>query len=112
MTTVHNHAPDESKNEVEKAKASIRQRAENTVEKPRHIILQCSNGMSTEAATMMPAYRASQRTIQRKRKRNEEPIVIPTSLRAIALTENLTVASRNEAFLLFDSGAGDFTNIK
>jgi hypothetical protein len=107
MTTVHNHAPDESKNEVEKAKASIRQRAENTVEKPRHIILQCSNGMSTEAATMMPAYRASQRTIQRKRKRNEEPIVIPTSLRAIALTENLTVTSRNEAFLLFDSGADD-----
>ena len=51
MITSHNHAPDEVKNADERAKSAIREWAEKTVEKPRYTILQCTNGMSCEAAT-------------------------------------------------------------
>jgi len=48
--TVHIHAPDNAKNDAERVKADIRQRAVNTVERPRQIILQTTTGTSLEAS--------------------------------------------------------------
>ena len=47
-STEHMHAPDTAKNESEKIKATIRERAENGVEKPRQIIVNSTAGVSLE----------------------------------------------------------------
>jgi len=47
--TAHIYAPDNAKNDVERVKADIRQRAVDTVEWPRQIILQTTTGTSLEA---------------------------------------------------------------
>ena len=67
--TAHIHAPNNAKNDAECVKAAIRQRAVNTVERPRQIILQTTTGSSVEASQYLPAYSSLQRTINRKRKR-------------------------------------------
>ena len=86
-TTEHMHAPDTAKNESEKIKATIRERAENGVEKPRQIIVNSTVGVSLEAANLLPSYSASQRTIERKRKRSDVDNPRPHSVTDIILPE-------------------------
>ena len=50
------HAPDTAKNESEKIKATIRERAENGVEKPRQIIVNSTAGVSLESAHLLRAF--------------------------------------------------------
>lgn len=106
-TTPHNHAPDEASNEVEKIKAGIRDRAVNTVEKPRQIIMQCTAGKTQEAKSAMPRYVAITRTIHRKRKLKELAVPTPHSLQEITLPATLMVTASDENFLLWDSGDAD-----
>ncbi|KAM4687807.1 uncharacterized protein O3C94_006261 [Discoglossus pictus] len=73
MICKHNHAPHPERNEVQKTVAEMRRRAKATVERPKQIIQQCSLGMSLEAASMLPSYKASQRTIERLRKKKNLP---------------------------------------
>jgi len=52
--TAHIHAPDNAKNDAERVKTDIRQRAVNTVERPRQTILQTTTGTSLEASQYLP----------------------------------------------------------
>lgn len=106
-STEHTHAPDTARNETEKIKATIRERAANGVEKPRQIILNSTTAVSLEAANLLPTYSASQRTIERKRKRNDVDNPRPHSVHDITLPDTLKVTTRSENFLLWDSGDQD-----
>lgn len=109
--TPHNHAPDEALNDVERAKAEIRDRASNSVEKPRQVVINCTTGLSDEAAVLMPKYSASQRRIERKRKLEGVQMPAPSALRDIAIPAPLMLTHRNENFLLWDSGTEDASRI-
>jgi hypothetical protein len=106
-STEHMHAPDTAKNESEKIKATIRERAENGVEKPRQIIVNSTAGVSLEAAHLLPSYSASQRTVERKRKRPDVNNPRPHSVKDIILPDTMKVTTRSENFLLWDSGDQD-----
>ena len=69
VITGHIHAPDTAKNDAERVKADIRQRAVNTVERPRQIILQTTTGIRLESSQYLPSYTSLQQTVNRKRKR-------------------------------------------
>ena len=111
MISEHNHAPDPERNEVQKTVAEIRRRATTTVERPRQIIQQSSLGISLQTASMLPSYTASQRAIERRRKRNDFPGSNVTSLSGIAIPETLTKSARGTSFLLWDAGADDDARI-
>jgi len=101
------HAPNVTKCDSERVRSSICDRAASTVEKPRQIVMQCTNASSAEAAVLIPKYTATQRTIECKRKRAEVPLPVPGSLADITIPDNLAVTSRNDNFVLWDSGDDD-----
>ncbi|KAI8792257.1 hypothetical protein BgiMline_016569 [Biomphalaria glabrata] len=55
----HNPSSNAEKREVEKAKCLIRERSVASVERPRHIVLQCSSNLSDQAITLMRTFTAS-----------------------------------------------------
>lgn len=77
------------------------------MEKPRQIIVNSTVGVSLEAANLLPSYSASQRTIERKRKRPDVNNPRPHSVKDIILPDTMKVTTRSENFLLWDSGDQD-----
>jgi FLYWCH zinc finger domain len=68
--TDHDHPPDPEGIMATKVVADIRHRAVSTVEKPCQITRQCSSGIPVASASTVPSYAASQRVIERKRKKS------------------------------------------
>lgn len=106
LLTEHSHAPDPEGNEVQRTVAEIRRRAVETVERPRQIIQQSSVGISLHTACILPSYTASQRAIERRRKRDDLPTGNATALNEIDIPEALRRSTRDANFLLWDSGSG------
>jgi len=96
-----------TKNDVERMKADICQRAVNTVERPRQIILQSMSAATLEASQSLPSYTSSQRTIQRKQKRENIALPNPRLVQEIEIPDKLKVTTRGENFLLWDTGEDD-----
>uniref|UniRef100_A0A6P7FYN1 Uncharacterized protein LOC114332088 n=1 Tax=Diabrotica virgifera virgifera TaxID=50390 RepID=A0A6P7FYN1_DIAVI len=105
--TEHNHAPNPEKNVATKCVAEIKARAANCVENPRQIVQHCTNGIALEASVYLPTYTASQRTIERVRKRTNQLYPNPATVADINIPVALQTTSRNMNFLLWDSGAED-----
>lgn len=111
VVTDHNHAPNPAANEMETVKAKMRQRALDGMGRPRHVIQQTTSGISLEAASLLPSYAASQRMIERKRKRNYVGNAAPRSRQEIAIPDELLRTTRGDNFLLWDSGPEDENRI-
>ena len=105
--TAHIHAPDNAKNDAERVKTDIRQRAVNTVERPRQTILQTTTGTSLEASQYLPGYSSLQRTVNRKRKRENLALPNLRSVQEIQIPDQLKVTTRGDSFLFWDSGEDD-----
>src|SRR6218665_2369108 len=95
------------KNEAAKVVSAIRKRAAEGVEKPRQVIQQARAGISMEVAPHLPAYVASQRAIERQRKRNQLPYPTPQNNAEITVPEALQTTTREDNFVLWDSGPTD-----
>lgn len=106
LTTEHNHAPDPEGIIAKKTAAEIRRRAPTTVEKPRQILQQCSQGISLQVANLLPAYSASRKTIRRRR-RNDLLRGDISSVSDIIIPECLRMSTRDSNFLLWDSESDD-----
>jgi len=107
MVTEHNHAPNIAKINAVKCVADMRTRAGNGVEKPRQIIQQSTNGLALESTNLLPSYTASQRAIERTRKRKHQPYPTPVTVADIDIPAALRTTSRNTNFVMWDSGADD-----
>lgn len=107
IITEHNHAPNPEKCLATKCVAEMKIRAANCVENPRQIIQHCTNGVALEASVYLPTYTASQRTIERVRKRTNQLYPNPATVADINIPVALQNTSRNMNFVLWDSGAGD-----
>jgi len=103
----HAHATDNAKNDAEKIKVEMCHRAVTTVEQPRQIIQHCTTGASLESCQSLPSYTSLRRTIQRKRKRDNQDFPNPRSVADIQLPDTLKVTTRGDNFILWDSGDDD-----
>ncbi|CAF1363072.1 unnamed protein product [Didymodactylos carnosus] len=59
----------------------------------------------------IPSYTASQRTIERKRKKDDIPLPRPTSFEDISIPQQLTVTNGGGRFLLYDNEDSDYRTI-
>ena len=109
--TEHGHPADFSKNEAAKSVAEMRRRAAEGVEKPRQIIQHSTAGISLEAARQLPTYTASQRAIERTRKKTQQPYPNPATIAEIVIPDALISTMRNSNFILWDSGEDDVNRI-
>ena len=85
----------------------MRERDEHDFGRPRQVIQNCTQGISLEAAALLPSYTASQQTIKRKRKLVQEPHQTPRTVNDIVISQDQQITMRNTPFLLWDSGALD-----
>ena len=99
----HNHALDPAKNEAAKVVSAIRKRAVKRVEKPRQALQQTRAGISMEAPPHFPAYVASQRAIERQRKRNQLPYPNPQNVAEITIPEPLQTTTIGVNFVFWDA---------
>jgi hypothetical protein len=60
-----------------------------------------------EVAPYLPSYTASQRTIERQRKRKQLPYPNPRNVAEITIPETLQTSTRGSNFILWDSGMND-----
>ena len=105
LITEHGHPPDLAKIEAAKSVSDMLRRTAVGVEKPRQIIQHSTGGISLEAARLLPTCTASQRAIERTRKRIQQPYPNPTTVAEIVIPDTLRHTMRNAAnFVLWDSG--------
>ena len=103
----HTHAPDNSTNEAEKIMSQIREEAARNIEKPRHLIQRVTEGADLEALSQLPRFAALQQTVQRQQRKAQHPYSSPTTLGDIAIPNQLQLTTRDQPFLLWDSGVND-----
>lgn len=106
IVTEHNHLPDDTKRNCLEVLNAIKDKARNTREAPRNIIVDSEQNLETDSAPNMPSMRCLQALISRERKRiNIVPdLVDPTDILTLELPAELTKTESNEQFLFYDSG--------
>lgn len=80
VVSKHDHAPQPEKVIAAKCLDKIKQRATQSLEKPRQLILTCTNGIPLEAAVHLPKYSSQQRTVERVRRQHHHPYPNPLSV--------------------------------
>lgn len=107
MTTQHSHPADLAKNEAVTAVVEMRTHAVQGMEKPRQVILNSTRGISLDAARKLPTYKASQRAIERIRKKTMNHYSNLTTVAEINISDVLRTTQRNDNFVMWDSGPQD-----
>lgn len=102
----HNHPGSAVKVEVRLFNEKIRERAVETTESTQEVIDHCLTDASDPMVARLPNFKHVKRTIQRRREINDLP-KIPHDKNFTGIPTSLTVTSRGEKFLQFDSGPGD-----
>ena len=102
----HQHTPDTAAVIAQSGQRLMSKRSLETLETPRQIYQAAVKGMPAEAVVKLPAYRSSQRAMQRARKTNAVPLINPSTLSEIDIDAYLA-HSNNIRFLLRDTGKDD-----
>lgn len=110
VTRQHNHAPNDSDNEVYRVKEKIRKVAKETVEKPRAILQESCSNLSEEATVTIGSYEANRQIIHRQRQLDSGSSRID-SLTDFELNDESKKTLREDVFLLYDSGKEDSNRI-
>jgi hypothetical protein len=87
--------------------ASMKERAEETVEATHQIVASSTVGVLVSVAGQLPSVQNMKRTIQRTRQREQTPLANPTNLNDLILPQEYTQTLAGVPFLLHDSGAGN-----
>lgn len=103
-TNEHSHAPDATVVGVAKAVDSMKRRAKESAESPRNIIASVCKDMDEATAAAMSSTSAQGRRI--KRARIDDFPAMPATRAELIIPERFT-RSKNEQFLLYDSGCVD-----
>ena len=88
-------------------KSNIISGATTSHDPSRRISHQALLNVNKNNVTAVPSYSASQRTIERKRKKQDIPLPTPNSLTDIYIPEELRVTNTGDRFLLYDNGGSD-----
>ena len=104
VVTHHNHAPDRDQMIANEFKSKITHHAVISHDPPRRIIHEALLTIEQDDEAAVPSYSSSQRTIQRKRKKNDIPLPTPSSFDDIAIPAEFTVTNSGARFLLYNNG--------
>ncbi|ODM87032.1 hypothetical protein Ocin01_19650 [Orchesella cincta] len=100
----HNHTPDAAKIEVKTVRANIKFAAKTLSDPPQAIVASFTEKISSSAAAKLPALRTLKRSIRYDRVKAHNSHPIPTSLTTLQLPVKYQLTTKDENFLLFDSG--------
>ncbi|CAF1510134.1 unnamed protein product [Adineta ricciae] len=103
-TTAHVHAPNLEENISLEFKSNITDRATASHDPPRRIIHQALLKINKTNGAAVPSYTSSQRTIERKQKRQDLPLPTPISFSDICIPDELRITNNGDRFLLYDNG--------
>ena len=98
--TEHSHTPNPAECRAKNILSSLRSRASTSNDAARRIIQETQTQTPAESVALLPKYRSLQSTVQRKRRRNREPIAAPRNVAEIDIPEHLRLSLRGENFLL------------
>ena len=105
-STEHNHPASAVNVEIRLFQENIRTRAVNTTESTQHVVDHCLSNASDQMVARLPNFKYVKRTVQRQRQKNDLP-KIPQDKSFAVVPPSLTITTRDEPFLQFDSGSGD-----
>ncbi len=104
----HTHAPNQTKVAVAEVRATMKRRAETTLDAPHRIISEGLAHASAAVAVNIPRMENIRRAVRRYRDGNAGLPANPRNRAGIpAIPNNLAITTNGDRFLLFDSGAGD-----
>lgn len=104
--TEHNHPPSAVNAQVRLFQDKLRTRAADTTESTQQIIDHCLLSASDQLVARLPNFKHVKRTIQRQRQNNDLP-KIPHDKSFNSIPPTLSITTRGEPFLQYDSGPGD-----
>ena len=108
----HTHAPDQTKVEVAEVRATMKRRAETTLDAPHRIISEGLAHAPPAVAVNIPRIENIRRTVRRYRAGNAGLPANPQNRAGVpAIPNNFAVTTNGDRFLLFDSGVGDANRI-
>lgn len=108
VTKEHNHGPCVEEREALVIKQNIKDMAKTSDERPRSIIQQCSQEVSSEGAVLIQNYNAARMMIHRERKKMfQNGVTSATNIQEIEIPEEFKKTFRGDTFLLYDSGNDD-----
>ena len=105
--TDHNHAPNPDQLIAAEYRSRIIDSAVTSYYPPRRIINEALAYVDKNDGTAVPTYTSSQRTIERKRKKQDLPLPKPRSLGDLIILDELRLTNGGARFLLYDNGAAD-----
>ncbi|CAF1483628.1 unnamed protein product, partial [Rotaria sordida] len=101
--TEHVHAPNPEETISAEFKSKITTSATTSHDPPRRIIHEALLNVDKNDGAAVPTYHSSQRTIERKRKRNNIPLPRPQTYAEIVIPDELQVTNAGARFLLYDN---------
>ncbi|CAF1544899.1 unnamed protein product [Rotaria sp. Silwood1] len=99
----HLHAPSPEETISVEFKSNISSGATISHDPPRRIIHQALLNVNKNDASAVPNYSSAQRTIERKRKKQDLPLSRPTSFNDILIPDALKVTNGGNRFLLYNN---------
>jgi len=107
ILTDHNHVPNPDELISIEFKAKVNKRAETSTDAPRKIIHEALLDVHPADGSIITNYNSAQRTVERKRKKNDVSIATPTSFKNIKIPDELKLTNIGDRFLLYDNEKDD-----
>jgi hypothetical protein len=101
--TEHVHTPNPDENISTEFKSQICTKAAICHDPPRRIIHEALLNIDQADGAAVPTYYSSQRTIERKRKKNDIPLPRPQTFSEILIPDELQITNSGARFLLYDN---------
>ena len=101
-TNQHLHPPDEKAISCSEVKINIKRKAKGSQDSSHYIVGECVQTVNEGIAAKLPKLDSLKRTIQRQRVLTAP--VQPTTLEQLIIPEEFMRTSKDELFLLYDSG--------
>ncbi|CAM4846255.1 unnamed protein product, partial [Rotaria magnacalcarata] len=102
--TEHFHAPNPEEIISMEFKSNITSGATTSHDPPRRIIHQALLNVNKNNGSAVPNYSSNQRTIERRRKKQDIPIPTPITFTDINIPDELRTTNNGDRFLLYDNG--------
>ena len=106
----HTHCPDPARADIIKGITRMKERATNSEDTTRSILITGIQTMNDSSISMLPKFESVKRTIRRK-KSSTERFDIAKVAEEIIIPEKYKLSLKGQQFLLYDSGIGDINRL-
>ncbi|CAF1260079.1 unnamed protein product [Rotaria sordida] len=103
----HNHEPSHLPGEVIASRTKMNDAAKQTGQSTHDIVADCVSRLSDHAISTLPNLQHVKRTVQRIRRRHQNPLSLPVNRDSLVIDTQYIKTARGRTFLQFDSGPID-----